>query len=52
MSSSLEVQAEQQGLVERGEAGQVQAPKAAQYQDDEGILPVILEDYLERMGVM
>ena len=67
MSSSLEVQGskpystdpgrfgeEAQGLVESGQgsgpaAGQTAKPS---YQDDEGILPVILEDYLERAGVM
>lgn len=67
MSSSLEVQAkagygsryneeEAASLVESGHApsaqtSQQQAPKAA-YSDDEGVLPVILEDYLERVGVM
>uniref|UniRef100_A0A7S0RKK3 Aquaporin n=1 Tax=Chlamydomonas leiostraca TaxID=1034604 RepID=A0A7S0RKK3_9CHLO len=64
MSSSLEVQGskgpsaydrygeEAEGLVESGQtSAQVAAAKPA-YQDDEGILPVILEDYLERAGIM
>lgn len=62
MSSSLEVQGkygettrygaeEAQGLVEQGGNAAPVQPKPA-YQDDEGILPVILEDYLERAGVM
>ncbi len=61
MSSSLEVQGknfygeETQGLVEQGGAGpssSVPVPAKAPYQDDEGIIPVMLEDYLERAGVM
>jgi hypothetical protein len=67
MSSSLEAQdkgygeprygEEAEGLVESGlrapahPAAPAQQGKSA-YQDDEGILPVILEDYLERAGVM
>jgi hypothetical protein len=67
MSSSLEVQApkygesrygeETQGMLEAGKApasngNDTQAPAKTAHQDDEGVLPVILEDYLERAGVM
>jgi aquaporin TIP len=60
MSSSLEVQGkgynqygeEAQGLVETGQANSLPAPAKPTYQDDDGIIPVILEDYLERAGVM
>lgn len=61
MSSSLEVQGAKGYETRYGEeaaslveSGQTSAPVAKQpsYQDDEGILPVILEDYLERVGVM
>lgn len=49
---------EAQGLVEEG--GPLAPPssslnlasKPVVYQDDEGVVPVILEDYLERVGVM
>lgn len=64
MSSSLEVQGlqnksfgdrnygeEAQGLVEAQVPANQQQQKP-KYEDDEGILPVILEDYLERAGVM
>ncbi len=51
---------EQQGiLASHGDGGErslttaaAPAPAKAAYQDEEGILPVILEDYLERAGVM
>jgi hypothetical protein len=45
---------EAEGLVETGRAGSVAAAaqQKASYQDDEGVLPVILEDYLERAGIM
>ena len=57
---SLEVQAsrgygdESQGLVESGAVLPVNtAPKKkVEDQDDEGLLPVILEQYLEKAGVM
>ena len=64
MSSSLEVQSkygegnrfgeEAQGLVESGTLPTTTTAAQAKlvYQDEEGILPVILEDYLERAGVM
>ncbi len=41
---------EVRGLVEQ--AGAPAEAKPPAYQDDEGILPVILEDYLERAGLM
>lgn len=62
MSSSLEVQGakgyearyseEAQGLVEAGQTSAQVATTKPHYQDDEGIIPVILEDYLERAGIM
>mmetsp|Transcript_20188 Transcript_20188/g.44007 ORF Transcript_20188/g.44007 Transcript_20188/m.44007 type:complete len:302 (-) Transcript_20188:579-1484(-) len=60
MSSSLEVQGlqpkgyeERQGLVETGStSAQAQTAPKDKYADDAAMLPVMLEDYLERVGVM
>lgn len=57
---SLEVQGnrrydESQGLVETGGLPSTTAPQAKKPADDdndEGLLPVILEQYLDRAGVM